>query len=81
MTKLNLLPVPAVTDAMVITVKASENPKRGKSAGAFDVYKTGMTVAAFKTAYAAYKAKPGSRTCPALNHIKWDIARGFITLK
>ena len=81
MTKLTLVPVPKnISDAAVITlVKKAE--KRGACAGAFALYKPGMTVAAFKAAYKAWQAKGGEVTKgPALGHVKWDFAHGFITL-
>jgi hypothetical protein len=63
-------------DDAVITVKSTENDKRGKRADALKVFKTGMTVGKFKEAM----AKKDLNT-----HISWalntGVAEGLIAIK
>lgn len=72
--KVKLLPVPVYNDASIITGILSPIPKRPGS-GAWDryaCYREGITVGEYK---AACPQKKGN-AC-----IRWDLARGLITLK
>jgi hypothetical protein len=65
-------------NAIITNVVA--NPKRGVSRLRFACYKNGQTVAQYQKAVAALVKAGKVPKNYALADIKWDTARGFITL-
>jgi hypothetical protein len=55
----------------------AKNPKRGKAASRFNLYKDGMTV----EQYIEASHKAGNAKALAQSDIRWDVASGFISIK
>jgi hypothetical protein len=68
--------VPA-TEAKVIKVLVTENPKRGASHTRFARYKTGMKVAD----YVERCVKAGDPSSLARADIRWDVAHEYIAVR
>lgn len=66
-----------------VKLLVSENPKRpsGKSYKRFNLYKNGMTVAAYCEAAAKFEEADGNTARHYMKDIKWDIEHGFIEVK
>jgi hypothetical protein len=63
------------SDSTKITIVATTNPKRGKSAERFALYDTSPTVGE----YIAHCEKIGHSRAKALADVRWDESHGFIT--
>lgn len=68
----------AYPDTWVVRLRSEANPKRGKSAERFALYRDGMTVGEYLDASSALTgSKRGKWSCD----LRWDAERGFIELE
>lgn len=76
-----LAPIPraaanrAYPDSWVISLKAEGNPKRGKSAERFSLYRDGMTIGEYLD---ASSRATGSKRGKWASDLRWDTERGYI---